>query len=238
MLQRLFAGQKHLLGTRILLLSPVCGCATGEHVLEGFFKGLMLGLVAGIPLGPASAAVVDVAIRKGLTRAVAVGLGGATVDLLYCLGAVYGVNTIFEQFPFLSRFFLIGGGCVLVVFGLVTARAKPIDLSGTSTIRSIEARTFFRYFAKGVVISVANPALLVSWALLAGTTLGALAIAAGVVGSLGAFIGVCTWFFGLAYAASQGRMRMGSRAIWIPRIAGFALIAYGLFLVVKTGLKW
>lgn len=207
-------------------------------MLEVFLRGLALGMVAGLPLGPASAAVADTAIHKTLSRALGVGLGGALVDLVYCLLVVSGLGVVFEHSPRLQETFLGVGGVMLIVFGGFTATRRPVDLEHPSSSRPIEARTFLRYVGKGVAISVANPSLVISWVLLAGTVLAGLERFEGVLASLGVFIGVMSWFVLLAHLAHRGRIHLGPRAVWIPRVAGFLLVGYGAFLVGKVGLAW
>ncbi len=207
-------------------------------MIEVFFRGLALGLVAGLPLGPASAAVADTAIRKSLSRALAVGLGGALVDLVYCLAVVSGLGVVFEHSPRLQETFLAVGGVMLILFGVFTATRRPVDLGHPSSPRPVEARTFLRYVATGVAISVANPALVVSWVLLAGTVLAGLNRLDGVLASASVFVGVMGWFALVAHLAHRGRIHLGARAVWIPRVAGLFLVTYGTFLLGKLSLAW
>jgi len=207
-------------------------------MLGVLLKGLALGLVAGLPLGPASAAVADTAIRKSISRALAVGLGGALVDLAYCLAVVAGLGAVFEHSPDVQRIFLGAGGAVLIVFWTLTATRPALHLADPHHARPIEARTFFRYLATGVFISVANPALAVSWVLLAGTVLADRNWSEGLAGGIGVFLGVFVWFAIVAQVSHRGRLTLGPRAIWIPRVAGLLLIAYGAFLLGRVGLAW
>lgn len=207
-------------------------------MVEVFFRGLALGLVAGLPLGPASAAVADTAIRKSRARAIAVGLGGALVDLVYCLAVVSGLGVAFEHSPRLQKTFLAVGGVTLILFGGFTASRRPVDLENPPPSRPVEARTFLRYVTTGVAVSVANPALVVSWVLLAGTALAGLDRLDGLLAAAGVFAGVMGWFAIVAHLAHRGRIHLGPRAVWIPRVAGLFLIAYGAFLVGKVSLAW
>lgn len=200
-----------------------------------FIRGLVLGLVAGLPLGPASAAVADTALRKTLPKALAIGLGGALVDIFYCMAAVAGFGVIFESHPDLKEGFLGVGGLVLIGFGLYTARNRPLG-APTPAGSPIEARTLLASLATGVLISVANPALLVSWVLLAGTVLNGLGPLESLVAGIGVFLGVFGWFCAIGWLAHKGRVTLGEKAIWIPRTAGLLLIVYGTYLLVKVGI--
>ncbi len=207
-------------------------------MFEAFLRGLVLGLVAGLPLGPASAAVADTAVRKTLSRALAVGLGGAIVDFAYCLAVVSGLGVVFEHSPHLQETFLAVGGVMAILFGAFTATRRPLDLEHPSSPRPIEARTLARYVGTGITISVANPALVVSWVLLAGTALADLVRLEGALAATGVFVGVFSWFTIVALLSHRGRIHLGPRAVWIPRVAGLFLVGYGAFLVGKVGLAW
>lgn len=203
-----------------------------------FTRGLILGLVAGLPLGPASAAVADTALRRSLSRAIAVGLGGALVDIVYCMAAVAGLGAIFHNRPGLEEAFLGVGGAVLIVFGLFTARKRPLEDESLSSQKADGSRGLLASLAMGVLISVANPALVVSWVLLAGTVLSGLTILESLIAGLGVFLGVFGWFCAIGWLAHKGRVKLGDRAVWIPRVAGLLLVAYGAYLVGKVSVVW
>ncbi|NOZ00611.1 MAG: LysE family transporter [Deltaproteobacteria bacterium] len=201
-----------------------------------FIKGLVLGLVAGVPLGPASAAVADTALRKTLPRAIAVGLGGAMVDIAYCMAAVAGLGAVFDNRPGLKQGFLAAGGLVLVAFGLYTARKGPLPARAVSVRRPMEAGNLLGSMATGALISVANPALVISWILLAGTVLTGLDTIGSLVAGVGVFMGVFSWFCVVAWLAHKGRLILGEKAIWIPRAAGIILVVYGAYLILRITL--
>ena len=90
-----------------------------------------------------------------------------------------------------------------------------------------------------MLVSVANPALAVSWVLMAGTVLaGVSGTANGVAASLGVFSGILAWFALVAVVAWRGRVALGPRMAWVGRGIGVALIAYGMALVGKVGVAW
>ena len=203
-----------------------------------FLRGLLLGLVAGLPLGPASATVVDTALRRSLARAVAVGFGGAFVDFVYCQAVSAGLGALLRDRPALSDTLLAVGGVVLAVFGAVTMRTPPPDPAEVRVPRRVQPGTLVEAAATGVFVSAINPALLVSWTLLAGTVLGALAPSQALVAASGVFSGTFLWFVLIAWLAHKGRVRLGPGAVWITRVAGLLLLAYGLVLVCKVGVEW
>jgi L-lysine exporter family protein LysE/ArgO len=206
-------------------------------MLAAFLRGLLLSLIAGLPLGPASAAVADAGFRGSLRAAVLVGVGGALVDAAYCLGALSGLGVIFDRQPGFLNVFMVLGGLFLVGYGFVTAR-RAVAATACSPHPRRPRGSDARALGRGVVVSVANPALAVSWVLLAGTVL------AGVKGpdvwaaSAGVFTGILAWFVAVAFLAWRGRVHLGDRVAWVGRAIGVALIAYGLVLVGRVGVVW
>ena len=95
-------------------------------------------------------------------------------------------------------------------------------------------RALVSSFFTGVLITVLNPAALVSWVLLAGTVLADLTRLESLVAGAGIFIGTSLWFIVIAGLAAKGRVKLGSRAAWITRTVGALLVLYGVFLVGKA----
>src|SRR5262249_16283914 len=79
-------------------------------MLLPFLRGVVLGFVGGIPVGPVNASVIDTALRKCFRRAFATGLGGAFADFVYCLICTLGLGTLFKTVPSLEPIFLGVGG--------------------------------------------------------------------------------------------------------------------------------
>jgi L-lysine exporter family protein LysE/ArgO len=194
-----------------------------------------LGLAAGIPFGPVNAAVVDTSMRKCHRTALAVGLGGAFVDFIYSQLAVWGIGRFLKQYPDLSSVLVGGSGVVLVVFGLRTLFAPP--LREEDRARRIENKAMWSAFFSGVLLTLANPAALVSWVVLAGALLSDLTYVEALVAGVGIFIGCSGWFAGISWLARMGRLRFGQRALWLTKTIGALIVAYGVFLVGKAGLS-
>src|SRR6266568_1880487 len=95
-------------------------------MILSLLRGLVIGFVCGIPVGPVNAAVIDTSLRKCFRRAMAIGLGGAFVDFAYSQIAAEGLGTLMARVPGLSTTFMLVGGAVLVVFGVITVNAPPV----------------------------------------------------------------------------------------------------------------
>ena len=194
--------------------------------------GMLVGFIGGIPVGPVNAAVIDTAIRKCVRRAIALGMGGAFIDMLYSQIAIMGLGSVLDGAPSLSTAFLGIGGVVLVALGVMTVAKPPI--TDTPPPPPPARRALISAFANGVLLTVSNPAALVSWVLVAGTFLSGMTRFEGLAAGLGIFVGATAWFILIAWLAAKGRVKLGPRAAWISRTVGALLVVYGVFLVGKA----
>jgi len=196
-------------------------------------RGVMLGFVGGIPVGPVNAAVIDTALRKCVRRAFCIGVGAAFVDFLYSQIAAMGLLRVLARYPDLQTAFLLIGGVILVVFGLLTVQKPPIAPEPPAPA-GLQRGALVWSFLTGVAITIMNPANFVSWFLLAGTVLAGLTSGECFVAGIGIFAGTSVWFLLLSGLAAKGRVKLGHRAAWITRTVGALLVVYGVFLVGKA----
>src|SRR5262249_12844255 len=146
-----------------------CSRSRGRYeMVLSLLRGLIIGFVCGIPVGPVNAAVIDTALRKCFRRALCIGFGGAFVDFAYSQIAAEGLGTLMAKVPGLTTTFMIVGGAVLVVFGIMTVKAPPVP-PPEHHVPPATKHALVAAFGTGVLMTVANPAALVSWVLLAGT---------------------------------------------------------------------
>src|SRR5215470_13497336 len=158
-------------------------------------RGVMLGFVSGIPVGPVNAAVIDTALRKCVRRAFCIGLGGAFADFLYSQIAALGLLGIFARYPDVQTAFLLIGGVILVVFGVLTVTKPPVEPQKPAPPAALQRGALAWSFLTGIAITVMNPANFVSWFLLAGTVLAGLTRGECFVAGIGIFAGTSAWFF-------------------------------------------
>lgn len=202
--------------------------------IAALFRGLVLGFVAGIPVGPVNAAVIDTAMRKCFHRALAIGVGGAFVDFIYALVACAGLVPLLTHAPEVANALIGIGGVVLVIFGILTAKKAAVAVEPPNLKAPVVSRALLGAFAKGALITVANPSALVSWILIAGTLLADLTLVEAAFASIGIFLGTSLWFWVVAWLATKGRVNLGERSVWITRTVGVLLVLYGIFLVGKA----
>ena len=196
--------------------------------IEFLIKGLIVGFLASIPLGPVGVLCIQRTINKGRTSGVFSGMGAATVDSFYALVAAFGltfiINFIVEQQFYIQ---LIGGG-VLIFLGVKIFNTNPIrQIRRHRRKKNKLIEDYFSVF----LLTLSNPlALFLFVAAFAGI---------GMVGSdnrslkssfiiLGVFLGAMIWWFALTFFINLFRKKFRLKQLWwINKIAGLIIIIFG-----------
>jgi arginine exporter protein ArgO len=200
-------------------------------VLTYFIIGALIGILTGVPIGPANVAVIDSAYRYNLLRALAVGLGGAVADALYALLGILGVGPLLERHPGVPPVLYTISGVVLIVYGALTTRSQPVKAvpSAKRMDTAAEGHDVLAGFSLGVALIFLNPAAIVTWVVIVGSYMSGVTQAEGLSAVIGIGAGSLSWFTAVGYLADHGKRVLGDKAIWITRIVGVLLIGYGVF---------
>lgn len=205
-------------------------------MLTMFLLGAAIGAGTGIPIGPVNVAVIDSAYRHNLRRAIGVAFGGALADFLYALLGIVGVGPLILRYEAVPPILYGFSGIVLVVYGILTVRSRPVDKSGEIPVAAKAAsdRHFLNGAILGVVLIFLNPATLITWVVIVGSALAQTTTAEGYAAALGIGGGSFAWFVFVAYLADHGKKVLGNRAIWITRGVGIGLIGFGVFSMARA----
>lgn len=202
-----------------------------------FAIGVAAGALTGVPIGPVNVAVIDAAYRHTLRRAIAVGLGGALADGLYAGLGVMGVTPILRTYPAVPPILYAISGVVLLIYGFVTARSQPVAPANTETDASKSQtmrKEMWSGFTVGAALIILNPAAIVTWVVIMGSIIPDGTTGEGLACAVGVTIGSFAWFVLVAYLTQKGRQVLGEKAAWIPRVVGFALMIYAVYLLSRA----
>lgn len=199
-----------------------------------FLIGMALGAVTGIPIGPVNVAVIDSAYRHNFRRALAVALGGAVADFAYSMLGILGVGPLLQRHPIVPPILYGASGVVLIIYGILTVRAQPVDPAKNED-RPPESSRVWTGFLLGLALICLNPAALITWVVIVGSQFDDANNIEGTLASVGIGIGSFAWFALVAYLADHGKRVLGPKAIWITRVVGIGLIGFGLFSLGRAG---
>ncbi|MBW6479402.1 MAG: LysE family transporter [Bacteroidales bacterium] len=205
---------------------------------SAILEGAILGLTLAFLIGPAFIALVQTSIHQGLKSgllfAAGISLSDITLIFLSYLGAIQILTDESNQF-------IVGiiGGLILIVFGIITffKKYKVKTQRGIEVKLTVTGGGRLRYLLKGFFMNILNPFLLIFWL--------------GVMSFVSARFGVGTRevvvFFVAALtmvfltdtvkclvASHIGRYLNISVLIWVNRIVGFSLMAFGVIMFIRV----
>jgi len=197
--------------------------------LTFFLKGIAIGFIMAIPIGPIGIMCIRKTLTEGRLSGLIIGLGAATADLFYGCVAVFGLTVISDTLSDQRIWIRIVGGALLLFLGIKTFRAQPKDpklkISGSGRLRS--------YFTV-VVLTLTNPITIFAFiAVFAAFGLGdGLSFFSAVVLVVGVFIGSCLWFFLLTSGTILFRKKLDLVGLkWVNKIAGILIIISGFIVI-------
>ena len=206
--------------------------------VEFLLKGLIVGFLASIPIGPVGVLCIQRTINKGRFSGLFSGMGAATVDaffaLVAALGLTYIINFIEEQHFYIQLI----GGVILIILGSRIFNTNPIK-----QIRKHRRKKnkLIEDFFSVLFLTLSNPlAIFLFIAAFAGI---------GMVTSkdsslksslivLGVFIGAMLWWFTLTFLVDLFRKHFRLKQLWwINKIAGIIIIVFGVAAMLAVFLK-
>lgn len=203
-------------------------------MIEALYKGVLLGLVLMISVGPIFFAVIETSINKGFPYAFSIALGTLFSDAMYIVLAYLGLSAFFEDTSF--RVWMgICGGVLLIGFGIMNL-LKKADMHA-SDLHLQKKSPYYQYVLKGFLINTLNPFVIFFWV----STLGwaSLHFESQKHSKVFFFAGVLGTIFlsDMAKAFLAGKIKhiINKRMmLWVNRIAGIAMIIFGIDLITKV----
>jgi threonine/homoserine/homoserine lactone efflux protein len=124
-------------------------------MLMTILLGIGIGFAVSIPVGPVNLAIIQAVLKEDDKRGIALGAGGAFMDLLYALMAFTGISLLhFNQL--VTDIFAVAGIIFLTFLGIkeLVLTTRSFELSREQLSRKRQ------FFLKGMMFYVTNPALI------------------------------------------------------------------------------
>ena len=83
-----------------------------------FLKGILIGLLFGLPVGAVGAMTVECTWNKGMKAGLFTGLGSSIADCLYASVGVFGLTLISDFLLKYQVMINILGGCLVLFMGI------------------------------------------------------------------------------------------------------------------------
>lgn len=201
-----------------------------------FLKGIVVGAVIAVPVGPVGIICLRKAIFEGQPAGLVAGTGAATADAFFGIVAAFGLTFVARWLLGWEDLLRAAGGCYLLFVG-AHALVAPPRAAGVVRGRETLLRDFFSTFA----LTLTNPiTILVFLGIFEalGLSGGDATLPRAAILVAGVWAGSFLWWLGLSLGVGLFRRSIGPRQLaWIGRGSGAILFLSGAALVVTTVLQ-
>jgi threonine/homoserine/homoserine lactone efflux protein len=202
-----------------------------------FLKGVAVGVVIAVPVGPVGVLCVRRTILGGRMAGLVSGLGAAAADAIFGAVAGFGLTFVSDWLLGWEDWLRAAGGCYLLLIGGRALLADPRE----RTVAQHDAETLIGNFASTFALTLTNPitilAFLGIFAALGfsgkeATFAGAAALVLGVAA------GSLLWWLALTTGAGLFfRSKEPHRLSWVNRVSGGILLLSGAALLASFAVR-
>jgi threonine/homoserine/homoserine lactone efflux protein len=182
-----------------------------------FGQSLLIGLSIAAPVGPIGVLVIQRTLQQGRAAGLATGLGAALADAVYGAIGAFSVSWLVERLLALRTGLVLAGGAYLLWLAWRIATQPPAG-SARGTARA-PAGTLLRHAAGTFVLTLSNPATILSFMAVFGALAGGLRPGSAATGSptvaapwlmvAGVGLGSALWWLALTGGIQALRSRFG-----------------------------
>lgn len=196
-------------------------------------RGILVGIAVSIPLGPIGVMIVQRTLTRGNWAGFFSGVGAAISDLVYALIAGYGFSLIITFIDSHRLSLQVGGGAVLMAFGVYTFLQNPIKQIRAPRKSNIN---YWQDVVSTFALTITNP-LAVFTFLIIFTSFDVFVEAQEknliYVVLIGVFLGALLWWMHLTLLVGLFRRYINIRRLWwINKISGVTIAVIALGIVI------
>lgn len=206
-------------------------------MLRVYLDGIIVGLLASIPLGPIGVLIIQRTLSKGRFSGFVSGVGAALSDTLYAIVAGFSLSFIIDFVKERESLLQLIGSIILLVFGFFIVYSNPVKQLRKQNRAS---NNYLKDFTTTFIITLSNPVILFLFlGLFAGFSI---VESSGEVSILtiiaGVFSGGMIWWYSVSTLVNFFRERFNPRRLfWVNRISGVVIMVLALFSVVYSVAK-
>ena len=203
-------------------------------------KGILIGLLVSIPLGPIGVLVIQRTVNKSRLAGLLSGMGAALSDTIYAIVAGFSLTFVIDFVREHEIIFQCVGATIVLALGIHIFLKDPVTDLRRSRSRG---NTHFQDIISSFLVTISNP--LTVFVFLAVFTSSGVAISMqqpydAFFVILGISTGTFIWWFSLSGIVSMFRHKINLRILWwINKTAGGVIILFVLvtvIVVVQKGL--
>lgn len=196
-------------------------------------KGILIGLLVSIPLGPIGVLVIQRTVNKSRVAGLLSGIGAALSDTLYAIIAGFSLTFVVDFIRTHEIFFQALGAIVVLALGIHIFLKDPVTDLRRNRMRG---NTHLQDIISSFLVTFSNP--LTVFVFLAVFTSSGVALNLeepyhSLFVILGIFLGAFIWWFSLSGIVSLFRHKINLRILWwINKTAGAAIMLFVLVTVI------
>ncbi|MBV5314806.1 MAG: LysE family transporter [Prolixibacteraceae bacterium] len=196
-------------------------------------KGILIGLLVSIPLGPIGVLVIQRTVNKSRIAGLLSGMGAALSDTLYAIIAGFSLTFIIDFIRENEILFQSIGAVVVLGLGIHIFFKNPVTDLRRNKLRG---NTHFQDIISSFLVTFSNP--LTVFVFLAVFTSSGVAINLeepyhSFFVILGVFLGAFIWWFSLSGIVSLFKHKINLRILWwINKTAGVVIVLFVLVTVI------
>lgn len=201
-------------------------------------KGLVIGFVASIPLGPVGVVCIQRTLSKSQRSGFVSGMGAACADFIFAVVAAFFLSFVMALIEDYINFIKVTGGIIVIIIGVNIFLKNPViqirkNRANKSDLWSDFISVFF--------LTLANPAFIFMFiALFAG-----FGISSGDTDTIhsfilvgGVFLGGAMWWFTLSSLISLLRKKFRPRHLLVlNRVSGALIVLLGASAIMSLFIK-
>ena len=201
-------------------------------------KGILIGLLVSIPLGPIGVLVIQRTVNKSRAAGLLSGMGAALSDTVYAIIAGFSLTFIIDFIQEHEMIFQTLGAMVVLGLGVHIFFKNPVTDLRRNRIRG---NTHLQDLLSSFLVTFSNP--LTVFVFLAVFTSSGVAISLeqpyhAFFAILGIFTGAFLWWFSLSGIVSLFRHKINLRILWwINKTAGVIIVLFVLITVIVVAQK-
>ncbi|HET9745117.1 MAG TPA: LysE family transporter [Chitinophagaceae bacterium] len=200
-------------------------------MFEALLKGLTLGLLLSISVGPVIFSIIKQSLNNGHRGGLAFVLGVSASDItLVFVSNVF--TTVFSYMVKHQNYIGVGGSMFLIVVGIyfIFFKKVKVDDSGVQVLQ-LTKRDYIKTFLSGYFMNTLNPAVFIFW-LTTSTTLITLSIEYRIIAFATCLVFVLATDVLKVMMAQKIRKKLTPHNIQIlSRINGMVLLGFGIVLL-------
>lgn len=199
-----------------------------------FLRGLLIGLVFGVPAGAIGALTIQRTLEKGFFAGLVTGAGSSAADLIYSCVGVFGITIISDFLTAYQAIIRVIGGILILILGFGILRKK--ELSPTQRNIKNKKGTPIFYFLSAFTAAILNPATILSF-MIAFTAFGVsgnLNAYQGIALIIGILTGTLCWWAALSGVVAHFRKRVTDHIYkWLNRVLGCFMTLFGIIMIFQ-----